>query len=114
MYGTYQQHGRLSEDEVLQGMLEQRRRYANADPSRGYQHSFRRKSKWELVRLSLMIVGIECTYATETALVAPILLGIGLPHTVMTMIWALPSLVGLLFAPVIASISDRFRSRWGR
>uniref|UniRef100_A0A182W2B3 Major facilitator superfamily (MFS) profile domain-containing protein n=1 Tax=Anopheles minimus TaxID=112268 RepID=A0A182W2B3_9DIPT len=73
-----------------------------------------RKSRLELVRLSLLIVGIECTYATETALVAPILLGIGLPHTVMTMIWATPSMAGLLFAPVIASVSDRLRSRWGR
>uniref|UniRef100_A0A182QK88 Major facilitator superfamily (MFS) profile domain-containing protein n=1 Tax=Anopheles farauti TaxID=69004 RepID=A0A182QK88_9DIPT len=114
MYGTYQQEDRLTEDDILQGMLERRQRFAKLDHSRGYQHSFRKKSKWELVRLSLLIVGIECTYATETALVAPILLGIGLPHTVMTMIWATPSLAGLLFAPVIASISDRLRSRWGR
>ncbi|XP_040164143.1 membrane-associated transporter protein-like [Anopheles arabiensis] len=114
MYGTYQQQERLTEDDILQGMLESRQRFAKLDNSRGYQHSFRKKSKWELVRLSLLIVGIECTYATETALVAPILLGIGLPHTVMTMIWATPSLAGLLFAPVIASVSDRLRSRWGR
>ncbi|XP_053670748.1 proton-associated sugar transporter A-like [Anopheles nili] len=114
MYGSYQQLGRLSEDEVLEGMLERRQRFAKLDHTRGYQHSFRSKSKWELVRLSLLIVGIECTYATETALVAPILLGIGLSHTIMTMIWAMPSLAGLLFAPVIASISDRLRSRWGR
>uniref|UniRef100_A0A182M197 Major facilitator superfamily (MFS) profile domain-containing protein n=1 Tax=Anopheles culicifacies TaxID=139723 RepID=A0A182M197_9DIPT len=114
MYGTYQQQDRLTEDEILERMLERRHHFAKLDNSRGYQHSFRRKSRWELVRLSLLIVGIECTYATETALVAPILLGIGLPHTVMTMIWATPSLAGLLFAPVIASVSDRLRSRWGR
>ncbi|XP_052861452.1 proton-associated sugar transporter A-like [Anopheles cruzii] len=117
MYGTYddQQHGgRFSEDEVLQSMLRRRHWYAKQDPQRGYHHSFRAKSRWELMRLSLLIVGIECTYATETALVAPILLSIGLPHTLMTMIWATPSIVGLLFAPVIASISDRLRSHWGR
>uniref|UniRef100_A0A182PFL3 Major facilitator superfamily (MFS) profile domain-containing protein n=1 Tax=Anopheles epiroticus TaxID=199890 RepID=A0A182PFL3_9DIPT len=108
------QHEWLTEDDILQGMLDRRHHFAKLDNTRGYQHTFRKKSKWELVRLSLLIVGIECTYATETALVAPILLGIGLPHTLMTMIWATPSIAGLLFAPVIASISDRLRSRWGR
>uniref|UniRef100_A0A182TSG4 Uncharacterized protein n=1 Tax=Anopheles melas TaxID=34690 RepID=A0A182TSG4_9DIPT len=72
------------------------------------------KTRWELVRLSLLIVGIECTYATETAFVAPILLAIGLPHTLMTMMWAMPPIVGVLFVPVVASVSDRLRSSWGR
>uniref|UniRef100_A0AAG5DJM0 Major facilitator superfamily (MFS) profile domain-containing protein n=1 Tax=Anopheles atroparvus TaxID=41427 RepID=A0AAG5DJM0_ANOAO len=97
-----------SEEDVLEGMLTRRFQYV-------FQFSyFRTKSRWELIRLSLLIVGIEFTYATETAFVAPILLGIGLPHTVMTMMWAMPPIVGVLFVPVVASASDRLRSKWGR
>ncbi|XP_035788291.1 proton-associated sugar transporter A-like [Anopheles albimanus] len=103
-----------SDEEVLRGMLSRRYHYAKAHTSSTYQHTFRRKSRWELIRLSLLIVGIECTYATETAFVAPILLAIGLPHTLMTMMWAMPPIVGVLFVPVVASVSDRLRFRWGR
>ncbi|XP_040166938.1 proton-associated sugar transporter A-like [Anopheles arabiensis] len=103
-----------TEEEVLQGMLSHRFNYAKAHRSSTYHHTFRTKTRWELVRLSLLIVGIECTYATETAFVAPILLAIGLPHTLMTMMWAMPPIVGVLFVPVVASVSDRLRSSWGR
>ncbi|XP_052889407.1 proton-associated sugar transporter A-like [Anopheles moucheti] len=103
-----------TDDEVLKGMLSRRFLYAKAHRSSAYHHTFRTKTRWELVRLSLLIVGIECTYATETAFVAPILLAIGLPHTVMTMMWAMPPIVGVLFVPVVASVSDRLRSAWGR
>ncbi|XP_053676371.1 proton-associated sugar transporter A-like [Anopheles nili] len=101
-------------DEVLQGMLSRRFHYARVQRDSTYRHTFRTKSRWELMRLSLLIVGIECTYATETAFVAPILLAIGLPHTIMTMMWAMPPIVGVLFVPVVASVSDRLRSSWGR
>uniref|UniRef100_A0A182QK74 Major facilitator superfamily (MFS) profile domain-containing protein n=1 Tax=Anopheles farauti TaxID=69004 RepID=A0A182QK74_9DIPT len=103
-----------TDDEVLKGMLSRRFLYAKAQRTTTYHHSFRTKTRWELVRLSLLIVGIECTYATETAFVAPILLAIGLPHTIMTMMWAMPPIVGVLFVPVVASISDRLGFSWGR
>ncbi|XP_058053443.1 proton-associated sugar transporter A-like [Anopheles bellator] len=103
-----------SEEEILRGMLSRRYHYAQAHRTAAYQHTFRAKSRWELVRLSLLIVGIECTYATETAFVAPILLAIGLPHTLMTMMWAVPPVVGVLFVPVVASVSDQLRFAWGR
>uniref|UniRef100_A0A182JMA9 Major facilitator superfamily (MFS) profile domain-containing protein n=1 Tax=Anopheles atroparvus TaxID=41427 RepID=A0A182JMA9_ANOAO len=104
-----------SDEDVLEGMLSRRFQYAKGVLGHStYHDTFRTKTRWELVRLSLLIVGIECTYATETAFVAPILLGIGLPHTVMTMMWAMPPIVGVLFVPVVASASDRLRSKWGR
>ncbi|XP_050090182.1 solute carrier family 45 member 4-like [Anopheles aquasalis] len=47
------------------------------------------------------------------AFMAPILFSLGLPYTLMSMIWALPPLVGMLFIPVIGSVSDRCRLSWG-
>jgi hypothetical protein len=38
---------------------------------------FRRKSRWELVRISSAVMGIEFSYAAETAFVSPTLLKIG-------------------------------------
>ncbi|XP_058116342.1 proton-associated sugar transporter A-like [Anopheles ziemanni] len=107
--------GAPSDEDVLEGMLSRRFLYAQRVlGSSTYHHTFRTKTRWELVRLSLLIVGIECTYATETAFVAPILLAIGLPHTIMTMMWAMPPIVGVLFVPIVASASDRLRASWGR
>ncbi|XP_050090043.1 solute carrier family 45 member 4-like [Anopheles aquasalis] len=48
------------------------------------------------------------------AFIAPILFSLGLSYSVMSLIWALPSIVGMLVIPVIASVSDRCRLSWGR
>lgn len=61
-----------------------------------------------------MIMGIEFAYAAETAFVSPLLLGIGLDHSVMTMFWALSPLLGFFISPILGSISDRCRSSMGR
>ncbi len=37
----------------------------------------RKKSKWELTRISAAVMGIEFAYAAETAFVSPTLLKIG-------------------------------------
>ncbi len=42
-----------------------------------YDHLFRKKSRWELVRISAAVMGIEFSYAVETAFVSPTLLKIG-------------------------------------
>ncbi len=39
--------------------------------------SLRRKSRWELTRISAAVMGIEFSYAAETAFVSPTLLKIG-------------------------------------
>ena len=38
---------------------------------------FRRKTRWELTRISAAVMGIEFAYAAETAFVSPTLLKIG-------------------------------------
>lgn len=74
----------------------------------------RKKSRLELIRLSLIITGIEFAYAAETAFVSPILLSIGLQHKHMTMVWALSPLIAFFASPILGSMSDRCTSRFGR
>ena len=38
---------------------------------------FRRKNRWELTKISAAVMGIEFSYAAETAFVSPTLLKIG-------------------------------------
>uniref|UniRef100_A0A182QBB5 Major facilitator superfamily (MFS) profile domain-containing protein n=1 Tax=Anopheles farauti TaxID=69004 RepID=A0A182QBB5_9DIPT len=102
-----------SDQEIMDGMMQVRYLHAKKQ-DRDYSHMFRRKTRWQLVRLSMVIVGIEFLYAAETAFVTPILLGIGLSHTFMTMIWAFSPVLGFFFAPMIASFSDTIRLQWGR
>ncbi|KAI8424149.1 hypothetical protein MSG28_002743 [Choristoneura fumiferana] len=79
-----------------------------------YSDIFRRKSRIELMRISAAVMGIEFSYAGETAFVSPTLLQIGVPHHQMTLVWALSPLVGFFMTPLLGSISDRCRSRFGR
>ncbi|XP_063532803.1 proton-associated sugar transporter A [Cydia strobilella] len=79
-----------------------------------YSDIFRRKSRIELMRISAAVMGIEFSYAGETAFVSPTLLQIGVPHQQMTLVWALSPLVGFFMTPLLGSISDRCRSQFGR
>lgn len=79
-----------------------------------YSHICRRKTRGELVRISAAVMGIEFSYAAETAFVSPILLKIGVKHEHMTLVWALSPLVGFFVTPVLGSLSDRCHLPWGR
>lgn len=59
-------------------------------------------------------MGIEFSYAAETAFVSPTLLKIGVQHQHMTLVWALSPLVGFFLTPVLGSISDKCRLPLGR
>ena len=75
---------------------------------------YRKKTRKELVRISAAVMGIEFSYAGETAFVSPTLLKIGVEHQHMTLVWALSPLVGFFLTPVLGSLSDRCRSTFGR
>lgn len=75
---------------------------------------FRQKERSELVRVSAAVMGIEFSYAAETAFVSPTLLKIGVNHQQMTLVWALSPLVGFFVTPVLGSISDKCRLPLGR
>lgn len=83
------------------------------DPS-DYTHVYRRKDRLELVRLSAAVMGIEFSYAAETAFVSPTLLKIGVEHRHMTLVWGLSPTIGFFLTPVLGSLSDRCRLRLGR
>lgn len=59
-------------------------------------------------------MGIEFSYAAETAFVSPTLLKIGVQHQHMTLVWALSPLVGFFLTPVLGSVSDKCRLNLGR
>ncbi|XP_062715432.1 proton-associated sugar transporter A-like isoform X2 [Aedes albopictus] len=105
--------GQLTDNQIADIVLQKRFEHAKLQRS-NYSHLFRSKSRWELVRLTMIIVSIQFTYAAETAFVSPILLSIGLPHTLMTMIWAISPTLGFFLAPLVASVSDQLRVAWGR
>lgn len=68
----------------------------------------------ELVRVSAAVMGIEFSYAAETAFVSPTLLRIGVKHQNMTLVWALSPLIGFFLTPILGSVSDRCRLNLGR
>lgn len=59
-------------------------------------------------------MGIEFSYAAETAFVSPTLLKIGLSHERMTLAWGLSPLIGFFLTPVLGSLSDGCRFSMGR
>lgn len=79
-----------------------------------YSHVYRKKTRAELVRVSAAVMGIEFSYAAETAFVSPTLLKIGVDHQHMTLVWALSPLVGFFVTPILGSMSDRCRHKYGR
>lgn len=79
-----------------------------------YSHIYRRKTRQELVRISAAVMGIEFSYAAETAFVSPILLKIGVKHEHMTLVWGLSPFVGFFVTPILGSLSDRCNLSWGR
>lgn len=79
-----------------------------------FSHIYRKKSRLELVRVSAAVMGIEFSYAAETAFVSPTLLKIGVQHQHMTLVWCLSPLVGFFLTPVLGSMSDRCKSNFGR
>ncbi|XP_058832812.1 proton-associated sugar transporter A-like [Topomyia yanbarensis] len=103
----------LSDAAIMERMLRVRYEHAK-NQKKDYSHLFRSKSRWDFVRLSFVIMGIEFVYSAETAFVSPILLGIGVEHQLMTLVWAISPLVGFFVAPILGTISDRCVSKLGR
>jgi solute carrier family 45 protein 1/2/4 len=74
----------------------------------------KRKTRLQLILLSLIVCGIEFCYAAETAFVTPILLKIGVPIQYMTMVWCLSPFIGFITCPILGLISDSCSSKLGR
>nr|XP_045249518.1 membrane-associated transporter protein isoform X2 [Macaca fascicularis] len=67
-----------------------------------------------LIMHSMAMFGREFCYAVEAAYVTPVLLSVGLPNSLYSIVWFLSPILGFLLQPVVGSASDHCRSRWGR
>ncbi|CAM1302243.1 Uncharacterised protein g3194 [Pycnogonum litorale] len=79
-----------------------------------YADTLRKKTKFELIRLSGAVCGIEFCYAAETAFVSPTLLGLGLQKSFMSLMWCFSPVIGMILSPVLGSLSDNCSSPMGR
>ncbi|KAL5285366.1 hypothetical protein ACFFRR_007219 [Megaselia abdita] len=102
-----------SKKEVVKKLQRIREEHAR-NQKKDYSHVFRKKSLLNMIQVTTVATGIELAFAAETAFVSPILLSIGLKHSEMTMVWALPPLLGFFVSPFLGSVSDRCRLSYGR
>lgn len=100
-------------DRIVPELLKIREDHAR-NQQKDYSHAFRKKSRFDLIRLAAVVIGVEFAYAAETAFVSPVLRSINMDHQHMTLVWGIAPLIGFFIAPFIGSISDRCRLSWGR
>ncbi|XP_044030130.1 membrane-associated transporter protein isoform X3 [Siniperca chuatsi] len=73
-----------------------------------------RRSRGRLILHSMVMFGREFCYAVEAAFVTPVLLSVGLPRSLYSLVWLISPILGFLLQPIIGSASDYCRSSWGR
>lgn len=73
-----------------------------------------RRSRGRLILHGTVMFGREFCYAVEAAFVTPVLLSVGLPRSLYSLVWLISPILGFLLQPVIGSASDYCRSPWGR
>ncbi|XP_062579204.1 membrane-associated transporter protein-like [Saccostrea cucullata] len=84
------------------------------NPEDNYSYLQKKKTRLELIRLSAVVCGIELCYAAETAFVSPILLKLGVPAPLMSLVWCLSPFFGAVCVPILGSLSDNCRLKFGR
>uniref|UniRef100_A0A670YF86 Solute carrier family 45 member 2 n=1 Tax=Pseudonaja textilis TaxID=8673 RepID=A0A670YF86_PSETE len=88
-------------------------------PSGSLLHPFKpvkpsKKRTGQLIMHSTIMFGREFCYAVEAAFVTPVLLTVGLPKSLYSIVWLISPILGFLLQPVVGSVSDRCTSRWGK
>ncbi|XP_053557161.1 membrane-associated transporter protein [Bombina bombina] len=73
-----------------------------------------KRSTGRLIMHSMAMFGREFCYAVEAAYVTPVLLSVGLPKSLYSLVWLISPILGFILQPVVGSASDHCRSRWGR
>ncbi|ROT36931.1 sucrose transporter [Sodiomyces alkalinus F11] len=75
------------------------------------------KGSTETVRMVLLTfaaIGISFTWGIEMTYFTPYLLNLGLTKSNTALVWIAGPLSGLITQPVIGSIADQYKSKWGR
>ena len=103
----------LKDHEYIRQLQEYTKKFS-LDSDKDYSHVTTRKTRTQLIRLSAAVCGIELCYAAETAFVSPILLKLGVPVALMTLVWCVSPLLGFFFVPIMGSLSDRCPLKLGR
>uniref|UniRef100_A0A8C3BLH0 Solute carrier family 45 member 2 n=1 Tax=Cairina moschata TaxID=8855 RepID=A0A8C3BLH0_CAIMO len=67
-----------------------------------------------LVMHSMAMFGREFCYAVEAAFVTPVLLSVGLPKSLYSLVWLISPILGFVLQPVVGSASDHCTCSWGR
>ncbi|KAM4638806.1 membrane-associated transporter protein [Amazona ochrocephala] len=67
-----------------------------------------------LVMHSMVMFGREFCYAVEAAFVTPVLLSVGLPKNLYSLVWLISPILGFMLQPVVGSASDHCTCSWGR
>lgn len=73
-----------------------------------------KRSRGRLIMHGMAMFGREFCYAVEAAFVTPVLLSVGLPKRLYSLVWFISPVLGFILQPVIGSASDYCRSPWGR
>ncbi|KAM8812772.1 membrane-associated transporter protein [Rhynchonycteris naso] len=73
-----------------------------------------RRPTGRLIMHSMAMFGREFCYAVEAAYVTPVLLSVGLPRALYSVVWLLSPVLGFLLQPVVGLASDYCRAGWGR
>ncbi|POI33414.1 hypothetical protein CIB84_002835 [Bambusicola thoracicus] len=67
-----------------------------------------------LIMHSMAMFGREFCYAVEAAFVTPVLLSVGLPKNLYSLVWLISPILGFVLQPVVGSASDHCACSWGR
>ncbi|XP_062828574.1 membrane-associated transporter protein isoform X2 [Anolis carolinensis] len=73
-----------------------------------------KKATGKLVMHSVVMFGREFCYAVEAAFVTPVLLSVGLPKSLYSLVWLISPILGFVLQPVVGSASDHCSSSWGK
>jgi solute carrier family 45 protein 1/2/4 len=104
---------KLRDDPVFEQIRLVREEHAR-NQAHDYSHVFMKKSRFSLIRLSFIIIGIQFAYSAETAFASPILLEVGVTPHFMTLAWIFSPMIGFFMSPIMGSVSDKCRSLLGR
>ncbi|NXU75804.1 S45A2 protein, partial [Oreotrochilus melanogaster] len=74
----------------------------------------RKRAVGRLIMHSMAMFGREFCYAVEAAFVTPVLLSVGLPKNLYSLVWLISPILGFVLQPVVGSASDHCTCSWGR
>ncbi|KAK7060524.1 hypothetical protein VNI00_001290 [Paramarasmius palmivorus] len=74
----------------------------------------RRLTTWNLITLSISMLGAQIVWTVELGYGTPFLLGLGLSEQLTSLVWLAGPLSGLIAQPVIGAISDSSTSKYRR